>query len=129
MSMLAPVSAIFFAILAAAVTVFQTALVIGAPLGEFTLGGKYRGSLPPAIRLMPALSAVLLCGFAVVVVARAGIAFPELSGSSRVLTWLVVAYCAVGVVANFFTPSKRERAIWLPVVLLMLITSLIVAIG
>lgn len=129
MSMLATISALFFAILAVAVTVFQAALVFGAPLGEFTLGGKYRGRLPAAIRVVPALSALLLCGFAVVVLARAGIAFPELSGSSPVLTWLVVAYCALGVVANFFTPSRRERVVWLPVVLLMLITSFIVAIS
>lgn len=126
--MLATISALLFVTLVAAVTVFQVALVLGAPLGEFTLGGKYRGRLPAAIRLVPALSALLLCGFAAVVVARAGLAFPELSGPAPVLIWLVVAYCAVGALANFFTPSQRERAIWFPVVLLMLITSFIVAV-
>lgn len=127
--MLDTFSALLFAILAAAAAVFQIALVLGAPFGEFTLGGKYRGRLPRLIRLVPAFSAVLLCGFAVVVVARAGIAFPEMSGPSRVLVWFVVAYCAVGAFANFFTPSRRERAVWLPAVLFMLASSLIVAIA
>lgn len=125
--MLNTIAAQLFALLAAAAVVFQVALMCGAPLGEFTLGGKYPGRLPLTIRLMPAFSGILLSGFALVVVARAGLAFPALAASSRLLVWFVVAYCAVGVVANYFTPSRRERLVWLPVVLLMLVTSITVA--
>lgn len=125
--MLASISALGFAVLAAAVTAFQLALAFGAPWGEFTLGGKYPGRLPPSMRFVPVLSAVLLCGFAAMVLARAGLAFSALSTSARTLVWVVVAYCAVGVAANYFTPSRRERAVWLPVVLLMLISSVTVA--
>lgn len=125
--MLTTMSALGFAVLAAFVIAFQLALAFGAPWGELTLGGKYPGRLPPAMRLVPILSGGLLCGFAVLVLARAGLAFSGLSASSRPLVWIVVAYCTVGVAANFFTPSRRERALWLPVVLLMLISSAIVA--
>ena len=125
--MFVTLAALFFALLAAAVVLFQFALICGAPFGQITLGGKYPGRLPPIVRLVPAFSAVLLCGFALVVVARAGIGWPALAASSRTLVWFVVAYCAAGVLANFFTPSRHERRVWLPVVLLMLVSSSIVA--
>lgn len=125
--MLSDLAAVLFAILAAAVVVFHVALMFGAPLGHLTLGGKYSGRLPPLIRLIPALSAVLLSAFACVVLARAGLAFPWMAASAPLLVWFVVAYFGVGVLAHLFTPSARERAIWLPVVLLMLATSSFVA--
>lgn len=125
--MLNTLAAQLFALLAAVVVVFQAGLIFGAPLGHLTLGGKYQGRLPPLVRLVPALSAVLLSAFACVVLARAGLAFPRMAASAPLLVWFVVAYCAVGVLANLFTPSAKERAIWLPVVLLMLVTSSLVA--
>jgi hypothetical protein len=39
----------------------------------------------------------------------------------------VVAYCALGCLANAAMPSRRERQLWLPVVIAMLICSLAVA--
>jgi uncharacterized membrane protein SirB2 len=125
--MLSTISALTFSFLAAAVTAFQLALACGAPWGEFTLGGKYPGRLPKRMRLVPVLSGLLLIGFVVVILARAGLAFSGLAENSRALVWFVVAYCAVGVFANYFTPSRRERAVWFPVVLLMLMASAIVA--
>ena len=42
---------LFFA-LSVFIAAFQLALAFGAPLGEFTLGGKYPGKLPPKIRVL-----------------------------------------------------------------------------
>jgi hypothetical protein len=39
--------AYIFIVLTVIITLFQLALAFGAPLGEFTLGGKFPGSLPP----------------------------------------------------------------------------------
>jgi hypothetical protein len=47
---------------------------------------------------------------------------PVLS-SARLATWGVVVYSALGVLANAATPSAPERALWLPVALLMVVTS------
>jgi hypothetical protein len=127
--MIATISACIFMVLVVAVVAFQVALALGAPLGEFTLGGKYPGRLPANMRIVPVISGVLLSGFIVVVLARAGLAFSELAASSRLMVWFVVAYSGAGVLANYFTPSKRERRLWLPVVLLMLIASTIVALS
>jgi hypothetical protein len=125
--MLSSIAAIAFTALSTVTVLFQLALVCGAPWGEVTMGGRYRGALPRRIRVAPALSAVLIVGFAAVVLARAGMAFVDLHNLSTKLIWVVVAYCVVGSLVNYITPSKRERALWFPVVAVMLACSLVVA--
>lgn len=122
-------AAVTFALLAGIVTAFQLALLFGAPWGELTLGGKYSGALPERARLIPLVSALLLIGFAVVVVSRAGLAFSGLYSASTYLVWVVAAYCALGCVANAITPSRGERRLWLPVVVALLVASVIVALS
>ncbi|MDP1861824.1 MAG: hypothetical protein Q8K82_24375 [Gemmatimonadaceae bacterium] len=79
------------------------------------------------MRLVAIFSALLLSTFALIVTVRAGLFLPEWGAASRTLIWGVVIYCALGVLANAATPSRWERRIWLPVVLLMLVTSVVVA--
>lgn len=124
--MITTIAAIAFVVLATLAALFQLALVAGAPWGEVTLGGRYKGALPPRMRAAPLVSAVVLLAFAAVVLARAELAFGSHGGASR-LIWVVVAYCVLGSLMNFVTPSKRERALWLPVVAAMLACSLVVA--
>jgi hypothetical protein len=116
-----------FILASAGVGVFQVALALGAPWGEFTLGGRWKGKLPPRARIIPVLSVLILTFFCAVVLARAGFELPLLQQYSHFLAWVVVGYCVIGTVANAATPSKRERNLWLPVVLLMLASSLAVA--
>jgi hypothetical protein len=125
--MLTTIAALIFTVLSALVGVFQLALVFGAPWGEVTLGGRYKGALPKHIRVAPAVSAVLIFGFAVIVLARAGLAFYDLKSLSAKLIWGVAAYCFLGSLMNYITPSKRERVLWFPIVAAMLICSLLVA--
>lgn len=73
------------------------------------------------------VSALLMVGFALLVRARAGLATPRWRARARRPVWFVVAYCALGVVANAVTPSPWERILWLPIVAAMLACSLIVA--
>lgn len=120
-------AALLFATLAGCVGVFQLALVLGAPWGEFTLGGRWPGRLPARGRWVAALSLVLLMVFSAVILARAGLGPAGLEAWSGPGAWGVVAYCAVGSVANALTHSLRERRLWLPVVLCMLGLSLVVA--
>ena len=116
-----------FVALTAIVVLFQLALAAGVPWGHLTWGGRFPGRLPIRMRAAAVLSAALLVGFAAIVCARAGMASPEWQPLSRRLIWAVVAYCAIGVVANAATPSRWERIIWLPVVTLMLGCALLVA--
>lgn len=121
------IAALLFVAASCVVGAFQIALALGAPWGELTLGGRWRGSLPLVVRLIPLLSVVLLACFCAVLLARAGLALPQYGSLSRTLVWFVVAYCTLGSIANAATPSKRERKLWLPVVLSMLTSSLVVA--
>ncbi|WKW12896.1 hypothetical protein Strain138_002207 [Pseudogemmatithrix spongiicola] len=114
-------SANLFTLCAGTVTLFQLALVAGAPWGQLTQGGRVGGALPLAGRLVALASALLLVAFIVAVRARAR------TDRFRRMAWVVVAYCALGIVANAATPSAPERALWLPVVTLMFGASLHVA--
>jgi len=50
------------------------------------------------------------------------------SGVTRWLVWFVVALAAGSLVLNLITPSAVERAIWAPIALLLLASSMVVAI-
>lgn len=123
------VAAVLFGVLAVAVAAFQVALVLGAPWGELTLGGRWRGALPVRVRVLPLVSALLLLLFAAVIAARAGIGFAGIAPRAAAGAWLVVGFSALATLANALTPSRRERALWLPVVSTMLVLSAIVAVA
>ncbi|WMW79304.1 hypothetical protein RF679_11660 [Undibacterium cyanobacteriorum] len=120
-------AAIVFTALSVFVILFQLALVFGAPWGEWTLGGKWRGALPARVRLIPVISIFIIAFFVGIALARAGVAMQAWSEWSQKGIWIVVAYCALGVVANSATPSKRERRLWVPVLVVLLSSSLYLA--
>ena len=75
-------AALLFALASAAAGVFQMALALGAPWGELTLGGRWRGRLLPKVRVIPLLSLVLLSFSSAVILARAGFEIPFLQEQS-----------------------------------------------
>ena len=116
-----------FAGLTLIVVAFQLALAAGVPWGHLTMGGAYPGRLPPGMRVAACFQAVLLLLFALIVAARARLLLPRWRGASRPLVWVVVAYMVVGIGLNAITPSQPERALWLPVTLVLLFSALVVA--
>ena len=123
------IAARIYAIVSFFVIAFQIALALGAPWGAYAMGGAFPGQFPPELRVAAVVQAVILAGLALVVLARAGITLPKWSRTSRWLVWVVVAFSALSLVLNLITPSARERAIWAPVALIMLTSSVIVAIS
>lgn len=120
-------AALLYAGVSAGVVAFQVALAAGAPWGAYAMGGAYPGQFPPALRVAAVVQAALLTGMAAVVLARGGLMLNRWSRVSRWLIWGVVAFATVSLVLNLITPSKLERAIWAPVALIMLVTSVVVA--
>mgnify|MGYP001554879468 CR=1 FL=1 len=118
-----------FSFLTLVVCVFQAALVAGAPWGEFTQGGRWPGQLPRPGRIIAAVSILLLSVFAAIVLTRSGFAFARFAALSRSLIWIVVAYFVLGTLAHIATPSRRERLVWLPVIVTMLALSFFVALS
>jgi hypothetical protein len=93
------------------------------------MGGAFPGQFPPELRVAAVVQAVILALLTLVVLARAGIALPKWSRASRWLIWVVVAFSTISLILNSITPSAGERAIWMPVALILLICSVIVSIS
>jgi hypothetical protein len=121
------VAAIVYAIVTFGVVAFQIALAAGAPWGAYAMGGASPGRFSPALRIGAIVQAVLLAGMAAVTLARAGLILPGWSQMAHWLIWIVAALTAFSLVLNLITPSAGERAIWAPILALLLLCSLIVA--
>ena len=121
------IAALVYAVVSAGVIAFQLALAAGAPWGAYAMGGAFPGQFPPALRVGALVQAALLAALAGVVLARAGVALSGWARVSRWLVWVVVAFAALSLVLNLITPSAGERAIWAPVALVLLVSSVVVA--
>ena len=121
-------AALLYALISAGVVAFQIALAAGAPWGAYAMGGAVPGQLPPALRIAAVVQAALNAGMAAIVLSRAGLILAGWSRVSRWLVWIVIAVLAMSFVLNLITPSAGERAIWVPVLLSLLLSSAVVAI-
>lgn len=114
--MTASTLAICYAVLACLPLSMQISLTFGAPLGRFTVGGRFPGRLPAAWRALALVQAALLAALAVVMLDRGGVLrldLPELA------FWLALALTGLTTLANIATPSRPERLLWGPVTLAM----------
>ena len=123
------IAAIGYAIVTAGIVAFQIGLALGAPWGAYAMGGAFPGQFPPPMRVAALVQALLLVALAGVVLARAGVALPRWSRTSRRWIWVVVAFSSLSLILNLITTSPGERMIWAPVAFLLLLCSLVVARG
>ena len=121
------IAALLYTVITAGVVLFQMALAVGAPWGAYAMGGAFPGRFPPAMRVAAVVQAFLLALLAGVVLARAGLALPGWASVATWLIWFVVAFAVVATILNLITPSAGERRLWAPVALVMLASSLTVA--
>jgi hypothetical protein len=125
------VAAIIALVLFALLVVFQIALALGAPWGRAAYGGQIHGVLPTRFRVASVVAVVVWTTIALVVARRAGLPVwvPLPDSWLPVVVWIVVGLLVIAVVMNAITPSPLERAIWLPFSLLVLASTLTVAIA
>ena len=116
-----------FSFLTAVAMLFQLALVLGAPWGEMAMGGKFPGRFSLKLRISAVVQMLLLALMAMVVLTRAGFVFSELFELSKSAIWFVVALCVVSAILNTITPSKKERMLWSPVTIILVICAVVVA--
>jgi hypothetical membrane protein len=114
--------------LSIAIAIFQISLALGAPLGEFTMGGKYPGKLPDNMRIAAILQIIVLFVFAVIVVSKSGLAFESLYNIAKIGIWVVFAFFIFGSFLNLFSPSKKEKMVMGPLNIIALICTFMVAI-
>lgn len=124
----AVLAALLFSVCTAGVALFQWAVAAGAPWAHLTMGGHYASTsnrLPIGVRIACVLQSALLIAMAAGLYRYAIGTLPESWPNS--LVWGVVAFSALSVLANAATPSAPERKLWLPVTIVMLASSLTVA--
>ena len=120
---------ILFVTLCGIVVLFQAALALGVPWGEYTMGGRFPGKLPLTMRGAALVQIIVVSVFAAIVLSKSGLAFSQFYQISNTAAWFVVAFFVLGSILNLATPSKREKMIWGPVNILLLATSIIVALN
>lgn len=119
--------AIFACAILAGLTVFQAALIGGAPLGRMAWGGQHR-VLPAKLRIGSALSIGLYALFAYAALAKAGFVPPLISEAFTSITvWVMTAYFVLGVLMNGISRSKPERLIMTPTTLALAASYLVLA--
>lgn len=122
-------SAIIFAAAMGIVILFQLALAAGMPWGSIAMGGKYPGKYPPIMRAVAIIQIVILAGVASIVLSKVGLILPEWDSFATKGIWFVVGFSLLATILNIITKSVWERRIWAPISLILLITSINVAVG
>lgn len=100
---------IFGAVLFGIVAVLTLLIGLGFPLGEFSMGGKYK-VVPPKLRILYWISLAIQL-FAIIVILQAGNIIP-LWLSVRATTYIVLffaAYLSLNTIMNILSTSKKEQ--------------------
>jgi hypothetical protein len=121
------IAAVLFSLATLAVVGFQVALALGAPWGSYAMGGQRAGQYPPAMRAAAVVQAALLALLAAVVLDAGGVLALGWTATFPWLPWIPVVASLASAIANAATRSVVERRLWLPVAMVMLLSSLVVA--
>jgi hypothetical protein len=121
--------AYMFTLLTLIVIVFQFALALGAPWGEYTLAGKYPGKLPPKLKLAAVMQILVLVVFSLIMLTRSGLILEQFFNISRVAIWFVAGFFILGSATNLTSPSQKEKLLWGPVNIILLILSILTALS
>lgn len=98
-------------VVVAILTVF---LALGFPLGEFTMGGKYK-VIPPNMRVL-VWCMIAIQVFAIIVILQTGQIIPLWFGANiaRGLCFFFAVYLSLNTVMNLISHSKKEKLLMTP---------------
>ena len=112
--MVLTVSSITGAVLLLAVAVMEILLIFGLPLGEFTMGGRYK-VLPPMYRMFAASSVILQLFGAAMILQGGGLMNMWFAGKViKIICSVFAGFFAVNTVMNIISPSKKEKYVMTP---------------
>jgi hypothetical protein len=109
-------------------TVFQLALVFGAPLGRFAWGGQHR-VLPARLRVGSAVAILIYAVIALIAWDRIGAIDVFGEPFSEIAMWVVFGYFVLGIGMNAVSRSKPERYAMVPVCIVLAGLSFFIAMG
>lgn len=112
--MVLTVSSITGAVLLLAVAVMEILLIFGLPLGEFTMGGRYK-VLPSMYRIFAASSVILQLFGAAMILQGGGLMNMWFAGKViKIICFVFAGFFAVNTVMNIISPSKKEKYVMTP---------------
>jgi hypothetical protein len=112
-----------------ATALFQLAIVLGAPLGEYAYGGQSPGVLPTRFRVSSVISFLVLLAIAGHYLAQLGVFTPLLdTQGNSIVNWVLVGSAALAAVMNNITRSAKEKQLWGGTTIAMLLAAIIVAV-
>jgi hypothetical protein len=120
--MIATISSVFLAATTLLVAVFQVALALGAPWGEYAYGGTKTGKLPLGFRINSVVAVFVMLAISGHYLAQLRVVEPILdSAGNSVVNWVLVVFTGLSALANNATRSKKERMVWgIPTTLMFL---------
>ena len=112
--MISTISSITGAVLLLGVAVMEVLLIMGRPLGEYTMGGRYK-VLPPLFRVLAASSLVLQLFGAAMILQGGGLMSMWFGGNViKIICFVFAGFFAVNTAMNLISPSKKERCVMTP---------------
>lgn len=108
-------------------SLFQAALISGAPIGKYAWGGNNE-VLPLRFRVGSFISILLYVFFALTILSKAGLVqSPVPESLINTSMWILSGYFMLGVLMNAMSRSKSERVVMTPVALILAILYLFVS--
>ena len=112
-----------------ATALFQIAIVLGAPLGEYAYGGQNPGILNLPLRIASAFSALVMFAIAGHYLAQLGVFTPLLDeAGNSIANWGFAVFAGLSAIANNVTRSQKEKRLWGGTTIAMLLAAVIVAV-
>ncbi|BDP99996.1 hypothetical protein [Aquiluna sp. KACHI24] len=111
-----------------ATALFQLAIALGAPLGEYAYGGQREGKLPTPYRVASGISFLVMIAISGHYLAQTGILTPLLSAQQNaIVNWVLVGFASLAALMNNITKSQKEKRLWGSTTLAMLLSAVLVA--
>ena len=112
--MISTISSITGAVLMLVVAVMEVLLIIGLPLGEFTMGGRHK-VLPPIYRVFAASSIILQLFGAAMILQGGGLMDMWFSAKVvKIVCFVFAGFFAVNTFMNIISTSKKEKYVMTP---------------
>lgn len=112
-----------------ATALFQIAIVLGAPLGEYSYGGQNPGVLKLPFRIASVFSALVMFAIAGHYLAQLGVFTPLLDqAGNSIANWGFAVFAGLSAIANNITRSQKEKRLWGGTTIAMLLAAVIVAV-
>ena len=105
------ITAYLYVVILGAAAVFQLCLIFGAPWGEYTQGGRYKGTLP--------VNGKIAAGFSIPILIFLGASISSAAGLipvwERWTAYVAIAIQSLNTILNWISPSQKEKLLWGPV--------------